>query len=90
MGKTIRVFLADDEPTGLLTAEIMNWTGKVISVPRNQLSELQSREEAKRTGIYFLTGPDPEEINGEVVYIGEGDNVLTRISHIKVAHLILI
>lgn len=79
MGKTLRIFLVDDEPTGLLTAEIMNWTGKIISVPRNQLSELKTREESKKTGIYFLIGPDPEEISGEILYIGESDNVLKRL-----------
>ena len=36
-GKTIRIFLADGEPTGILLAEISNWTGKVVVAPRSQL-----------------------------------------------------
>jgi len=28
-GRTIRIYLVDGEPTGILTAEIINWTGKV-------------------------------------------------------------
>ncbi|MCZ7629642.1 MAG: hypothetical protein M5U19_11580 [Microthrixaceae bacterium] len=30
-GKSIRLFLVDGTPGGLLTAEIMNWTGHVIA-----------------------------------------------------------
>ena len=59
-GKTIRLYLADGLPTGILTAEIINWTGKMIVGPRTQLAELAAREEARSTGVYLLIGPDPE------------------------------
>jgi len=36
-GKTIRFFLADGDPTGILLAEISDWTGKVVVAPRFQL-----------------------------------------------------
>jgi hypothetical protein len=36
-GKTIRIFVADGEPTGSLLAEISNWTDKVLVEPRSQL-----------------------------------------------------
>jgi hypothetical protein len=29
-GRTIRIYLVDGEPSGTLTAEIINWTGKVL------------------------------------------------------------
>ncbi len=52
--------------------------------PRTKLAELAKREEITRTGIYILAGPDPENPVGEVVYIGEGDNVFKRLaSHDK-------
>lgn len=38
-GCSIRVFLLDGAPDGLLTAEIMNWTGHVLTSPRSKLSE---------------------------------------------------
>ena len=83
-GRTIRIYLVDGVPSGILTAEIMNWTGKVIVSPRSQLDQLASRLEAKRTGVYLLIGPDPENAARDLVYIGEGDNVLTRLlSHNK-------
>ena len=78
-GRTIRIYLVDGVPSGILTAEIMNWTGKVIVSPRSQLDQVASRAEAKRTGIYLLIGPDPENTGRDLVYIGEGDNVLKRL-----------
>jgi hypothetical protein len=29
----------------------------------------------RRTGIYLLVGPDPDDSSRQLVYIGEGDNV---------------
>lgn len=42
-GRSIRLFLVDGTPNGLLTAEIMNWTGHVLTGPRSKLSELVQR-----------------------------------------------
>ena len=32
-GRSIRLFLVDGSPSGLLTAEIMNWTGHALTGP---------------------------------------------------------
>ena len=80
-GKTIRLYLVDGTPTGVLTAEIMNWTGKFIVAPRSQLADLLKRPEVRRTGLYFLVGADPEDPNRDHVYIGEADSVLTRLTN---------
>lgn len=79
-GKTIRLYLVNGSPTDILTAEIINWTGKIIVAPRSQLAELAKREEVKRTGVYILVGPDPDAAMRDAVYFGEGDNVLTRLT----------
>jgi predicted GIY-YIG superfamily endonuclease len=79
-GKTIRIFLADGEPTGILLAEISNWTGKVIVAPRSQLAQLGKRDEVRRTGVYLLVGPDPNDSSRQLVYVGETDNVLKRLA----------
>jgi hypothetical protein len=42
-GRTLKVFLVDGTPDGLLTAEIMNWSGHVLTGPRSKLSELIQR-----------------------------------------------
>lgn len=64
------MFLADGTSTGIITAEIMNWTGHVVTGPRSRLSELLQREETSRTGVYFLVGEDTETGEG-MVYVGE-------------------
>nr|WP_250148294.1 GIY-YIG nuclease family protein [Halomonas jincaotanensis] len=78
-GRSIRLFLVDGTPNGLLTAEIMNWTGHVLTGPRSKLSELVQRPECGRTGIYFLVGPDPENSLRPLVYIDDSDDVGTRL-----------
>ncbi len=78
-GKSIRFFMVDGTPQGILTLEIVNWTGHVLSGPRTKIAELIQRPEMKKTGIYFLTGPDPEGSYRPCVYIGESDNVGTRL-----------
>lgn len=79
VGKSVRLFLADGTPGGLLTAEIMNWTGHIVAAPRSDLAVLLKRPEATRTGIYILLGEDPESIGGLLAYIGEGDDVSARL-----------
>ena len=78
-GRTIRIYLADGVSTGILTAEIMNWTGKVVVAPRTRLPDLVARPEASRTGIYFLAGPNPEDAQRTLIYVGESDNVGERL-----------
>ncbi|MEV8180534.1 GIY-YIG nuclease family protein [Specibacter sp. NPDC078692] len=78
-GKSVRLFLADGTPGGLLTAEIMNWTGHIVAAPRSDLGALLKRPEAGRTGIYILLGDDPDSMGGSLAYIGEGDDVSKRL-----------
>lgn len=78
-GRSLRLFLVDGTPNGLLTAEIMNWTGHVLTGPRSKLAELVQRPECARTGIYFLVGPDPADSLRTRVYVGESDDVAQRL-----------
>lgn len=77
-GKSIKLFLVDGSINSILTAEIINWTGHVLSAPRTKLLDLIQREECARTGIYFLVGQDPED-SLPSVYIGESDDVANRL-----------
>lgn len=79
-GKSIRLYLVEGVPTGMLTAEIPNWTGKVVVFSRSQLADAAKRAEAHKTGVYFLVGPDAEDPAHEWVYIGEADDVRTRLA----------
>jgi len=79
-GRSIRLFLADGSPGGIVTAEIMNWTGHVIVAPRSRLADLIQRPESGRTGIYILSGTDPEGGYKPLVYVGETDSVGKRLA----------
>jgi hypothetical protein len=78
-GRTLRLFLVDGTPSGLITAEIMNWTGHVLTGPRTLLVDLLKRQEVARTGVYFLVGPDVNQPTRTRVYIGETDDVSVRL-----------
>jgi hypothetical protein len=79
VGKQVRLFLVDGTPGGMLTAEIMNWTGHVIAAGRSDLAELLRRGEAQRTGVYLLVGDALDDPDETLIYIGEGDNVGERL-----------
>lgn len=78
-GRTLRLFLVDGTPSGLITAEIMNWTGHILTGPRTLLVDLLKRPEVARTGVYFLVGPDVNQPTRTRVYIGETDDVSVRL-----------
>jgi len=79
-GKSVRLFLVDGTPGGLVTAEIMNWTGHILAGPRSDLPMLLGREESSRTGVYLLIGDAPDSTGGLQVYIGEGDDISSRLT----------
>ena len=79
-GKSVRLFLVDGTPGGLVTAEIMNWTGHLLAGPRSDLLALLRREEARRTGVYLLLGDAPDSVGGTQLYVGEGDDISTRLT----------
>jgi hypothetical protein len=80
---TIKILLVHGDAKRLRTAEISNWTGKSVAAPRNEFDRLISREEADRSGVYFLTGSDPET-GKNAVYIGEAETIRDRLkSHLE-------
>src|SRR3989344_653324 len=61
MAKTIKIFLIDGEPNGLKTAELSNWVGQAVVIPRNKLKEIKQRPECNKPAVYFLVGKESEE-----------------------------
>ena len=75
-GKTIELFLVNGTADSLMTAELSNWNGKAIKIPRAEVQKCQ-REDIKAVGVYFLFC---QESNGtDSVYIGEAENVYDRL-----------
>jgi hypothetical protein len=77
-GRSVRLYLAEGSATGILTAEIINWTGHVLASPRTRLDAALKRDELCRTGVYLLHG-DSYEGDLPSVYVGEGDSIMSRI-----------
>jgi hypothetical protein len=71
---TIRLFLVHGDAKRLRTAELSNWTGKAVAGPRSELDSVLGRDEAAKSGIYFLSGTDPESGN-VAVYVGEAESI---------------
>ena len=79
---TIKIFLVHGDPKRLRTAELSNWTGKAVAGPRSEFEGVISREEAEGSGIYFLSGSDPDS-GKPALYIGEAECIRDRLK----AHL---
>ena len=75
---TIKIFLAHGDPKRLRTAELSNWTGKAVAGPRSEFDSVLARDESRNSGIYFLTGIDPET-GKSAVYIGEAEAIRDRV-----------
>jgi Domain of unknown function (DUF4357) len=78
-GRTLKLYLVDGTPSGVITAELGVSSVRAVVASRTALPELIKREEALRTGVYLLVGPDPELSGRTLVYVGEGDQVKTRL-----------
>ena len=79
IGTSIKLFLTEGSPSGLVTAGIGQWTGQAIVIPRAKMASFSARPDAQRPGVYVLVGPDPGKDDRERVYIGEGELVLDRL-----------
>ena len=75
---TIKIFLAHGDPKRLRTAELSNWTGKAVAGPRSEFDSVLARDESQNSGVYLLTGTDPET-GKSAVYIGEAESIRDRV-----------
>lgn len=51
----------------------------MLVAPRADFAEVQRRAEVRRTGVYVLVGPDEAGDRASRIYVGEGDEVRTRL-----------
>lgn len=76
--RTLRVYLEDGTPQGLIAIDAGNWTGKILCAPASRVKQLLKRSEAAHGGIYVMIGEDMERPGGKLAYIGEADDVASR------------
>lgn len=75
--KTIQICIFDENPNGMMMAELSNWNGRVYKISRNEIREFGERKDSEYTGLYFLFGKNDDEEN--FVYVGEAEHLYTRI-----------
>ena len=75
-GKVIELYLPNGTVDSIVIAELSNWNGKAIKIPRTEVSVCQ-RDELKGTGVYFLICQKDDGTDS--VYIGEAENVQERL-----------
>jgi hypothetical protein len=80
-GRTLKLYLVDGTPSGVTTAELGISSVRAVVASRTALPDLIRREEASRTGIYWLVGPDPNLPERQLVYFGEGDHIALALPH---------
>lgn len=80
MGKKLVMYLINNSNYGPKTIDIGNWSGRGIYCPVSHLENmLETRNEYKRPGVYFLKSPSDNSNYSEKVYIGEGEDVSARL-----------
>ena len=80
-GKSIELFLVNGTADSLIIAELSNWNGKAIKIPRIEVSSC-NRDNITQAGVYFLFCK--EDDGSDSVYIGEAENVKDRlVQHLR-------
>ena len=80
-GKSIELFLVNGTADSIITAELSNWNGKAIKIPRIEVQKCK-RPDISDPGVYFLFCK--EDDGDDAVYIGEAENIKERlIQHIR-------
>jgi predicted GIY-YIG superfamily endonuclease len=79
MGKKLTVYMIDGTAYGPRLSEIGNWVGKAIYSPRASMNKIMNRPEFDNPGIYCLKGDPSDDAFDEKIYIGEAENIKTRL-----------
>lgn len=80
-GKSIELFLVNGTADSIITAELSNWNGKAVKIPRIEVASCK-RDDFTQAGVYFLFCKGEEDVDS--VYIGEAENVKERlVQHLR-------
>ena len=75
------MFLVNGTADSLITAELSNWNGMAVKIPRVELSSCNN-DDITKPGVYFLFCK--EDDGSDSVYIGEAENVQERLKqHVR-------
>lgn len=80
-GKTIELFFVNGTSDGIVTAELSNWSGRSVKIPRINVKDYD-RGGICNVGVYLLYCV--EDDGSEKIYVGEAENVSDRLKqHIR-------
>ena len=71
--------MIDGTAYGPRLSEIGNWVGKAIYCPRASVNKIIHRNEFNNPGVYCLKGEPTDDAFDERIYIGEAENIRTRL-----------
>lgn len=77
-GKTIELLLVDGKADGTVTAELSNWDGKAIRIPRDEVKKSKVKE-ITDPGVYFLFCEEKKDKGKKECYIGQAENIQKRL-----------
>jgi hypothetical protein len=70
-GKSIELFLVNGSADSLVTAELSNWNGKAIRIPRTEIASCD-RMDITQAGVYFLFCKQDDDTEENIAKIKEG------------------
>ena len=79
-GKVVELYLVNGDADGIVVAELSNWDGKAIKIPRSEINTYDKNsfdDDLSQPGVYFLFVK--EDDGSDSVYIGESDNIEQRL-----------
>ncbi len=80
-GKSIELFLVNGTADSLVIAELSDWNGKELKIPRIEAASC-NRNDITQAGVYFLFCK--EDDGSDSVYIGEAEDVKERlVQHLR-------
>ena len=78
--RSIHIFLLDGDPDGVRMAQITMSTIQAIAFRRSQFARVRKEfKEITRPGVYLLLGVNPEDPDSKIAYIGESEDVASRL-----------
>lgn len=83
LGSSITIVLADGTADSVWEVTKLNWTGKALVAPRTRFEDLRSHRDLNGRGVYLLIGPSESELHAHRIYIGETENLPSRLSDHK-------
>ncbi len=76
--KTIQIYIPEGNPSGIRVADVTSRMIQIIQVPRSSLKSVEKRFSTESVGLYLLIGFN-QDTGLKQVYVGEAENVLTRL-----------